>query len=257
MKIISWNINGLRAAVKKGLMERLFKMDADIVLLQEIKAKPYQLTKAQSDFGEYKAIYNSAFRKGYSGTMVLSRVDIQEVYLDLGQLEYDDEGRCLAIVLDDLIIYNCYYPNGGRGDEFVQKKIGFYQNVSKKAMDWAGKGYRVILTGDFNTAYSEMDLARAKENKNNTGFLPIEREALEDCFYNNGFIDIYRSLYPDKVEYTWWDQKTRARERGIGWRIDYFLLNLDKFNKYQLDSYILADDYYAISDHSPVALEIH
>lgn len=256
MKIVSWNINGLRAAVRKGLMDRLKSLDADIVLLQEIKAKPYQLSLAESDFGAYKAVYNSAFRKGYSGTMILSRVPIREVYLDLGLAEYDDEGRSIAIVLDKIVIYNCYYPNGGRGDEFVQKKIGFYKQVSQQAMSWQDKGYKVILAGDFNTAYSEIDLARPKENKNHTGFLAIEREALDNYFFDQGLIDIYRHLYPNKIEYTWWDQKTRSRERGIGWRIDYFLLDTSKFDKNKLNSYILLDEYYAISDHSPVALEI-
>ncbi len=252
MKIISWNVNGIRAAEKKGLLDYLAAESADIVCLQETKAQPDQLSLTLRFAPGYQVWFNSAERKGYSGTAVYSRVEPAKVVSGLGIPEFDQEGRTLILYFDDFVLYNIYYPNGKSGDERLDFKLRFYEAFHSHALNQIASGRQVIVCGDFNTAHREIDLARPKENSAVSGFLPIERAFL-DRFIASGFIDAFRLFNQSAEQYTWWDQKTRARDRNIGWRIDYFFISAGLQPKV-VDAFIRPE--VQGSDHCPIGLEI-
>jgi len=226
MKLISWNVNGIRAAEKKGLPEYVISSGADVVCLQETKAQTDQIPLALQQVAGYQAWFCSAERKGYSGTAVYSRLAPRHVFYGLGVTEFDGEGRTLILDFPDFRLYNIYYPNGGSGPERLAYKMRFYEAFHAHVLTQVAAGRPVVVCGDFNTAHQEIDLARPKENSTISGFLPEERAFL-DRFIASGFIDTFRLFNRQPGQYTWWDMKTRARERDIGWRLDYFFVSAD------------------------------
>jgi len=249
-KLISWNVNGIRAAEKKGFVEWLAACDADLVAVQETKAHPEQLSPALLNPAGYQAIWNSAEKKGYSGTVTYSRRTPVKVITGLNDPRFDTEGRCLIYEVGPFVFFNIYFPNGGRGPEWVAHKLAFYRRFLEVAQGYMQAGHPVIVTGDFNTAYAEIDLARPKENVAHSGFMPEERAGLGK-FFDAGLLDTFRHLHPDTVKYSWWDMVTRARERNVGWRLDYFMVSPDL--KDHIVSADIHEDVFG-SDHCPVSL---
>lgn len=255
MKIISWNTNGIRSTHKQGNFFGIFeKENPDIVCLQETKALKEQLSDEILHIPHYESYFvSSQTRKGYSGVAIYTKIKPKRIEYLLGdkEKELDMEGRTLILYFDTWVLINCYFPNGGGGDIRLSFKLRFYEAFLKKCQKIRKEGYEIIFTGDVNTAHNEIDLARPKENENNTGFLPIER-AWIDTVIKNGYVDTFRKLYPEKKDvYTYWDQKTRARTRNVGWRIDYFFVTENLMNSV-VDTYMMTD--YLGSDHCPIVL---
>lgn len=254
MKIISWNTNGLRATVKQGFFYPLFEKNPDIVCLQETKAEPEQLPEEIRNFpGYYSYFSHPKEKKGYSGVAIYTREKPKEVFYGMGIKKLDQEGRLIGLKFKNFTLISGYFPNGGAGPDRLKYKLEFYDAFLKFILSLRENGEHVIFCGDVNTAHCEIDLARPKENVENTGFLPIERAWL-DKVVKNDFVDVFRKFYPDKIgAYTYWDQKTRARDRNVGWRLDYFFA--DKKILPKIKNTGILDDYYG-SDHCPVWIEI-
>lgn len=250
MNITTWNVNGMRAALNKGFHEWAIGYDSDILCLQEIKAFPEQIPMEYREIPNYSVTWNSAKKAGYSGVASFTKRSPIEVKLGLGIDEFDDEGRVIRYRFDDFFLYNIYFPNGQRGQDRVDFKLSFYDALLRECNLLHQQGENIIITGDFNTAHQEIDLANPKENEKTSGFLPEER-AWVTKFLDNGFKDAYRELYPDRVEYTWWTYRFKARERNIGWRLDYYLVS-NALMKRVKDVKILCD--VLGSDHCPVTL---
>lgn len=252
MKIISWNVNGIRAVHKKGAWNYFHESDADIFCVQETKAEVNQLPEdLRSPLGYFSYFDHSKGRKGYSGVGIYTKKQPNKVIEAMGVPEYDQEGRFLAAYYDDFVLINTYFPNGGGGPERLKYKLEFYDHffsfIQKLRLET-----NVIFTGDVNTAHREVDLARPKENEKNTGFLPIER-AWIDKLIQNGWIDTFRHFHEHETgAYTYWDMKTFARERNVGWRIDYFFVNKEFLP--QIKTSDIASDVLG-SDHCPIILE--
>ncbi len=254
MKIISWNTNGLRATVKQGYFDPLFsEYKPDILCLQETKVEAEQLpNEVRNKKGYYSYFSHSHKRKGYSGVAIYSKVEPEKV-TELGIKKFDDEGRTLVAYYKDFVLINCYFPNGGGGPERLAYKLEFYDVFLNFIDSLRKKGKKVIFCGDVNTAHAEIDLARPKENSENTGFLPVEREWMDEVVAH-GYIDTFRHFYPNKKNmYTYWDQKSRARDRNVGWRIDYFFTSPDLIKDLKKTS--ILSDYFG-SDHCPILLEV-
>ncbi len=250
MKITSWNINGIRAAEKKGLREYIADAKPDILCLQETKAHIEQLSDSLINIEGYSSHFVSGEKKGYSGVAIYTRIKPKEVISGCGHTKFDTEGRVIRADFDNFVLYNIYYPNGGRGPERVQYKLEFYETILSQWQELREQRKKLILTGDFNTAHHEIDLARPDENKNTTGFLPEERAWL-DKIESLGYVDTFRVFNTDPEWYTYWDQITRARERNVGWRIDYFWVTPDVMPNV-VDSPIKMD--VMGSDHCPIEL---
>lgn len=258
MYIISWNVNGLRASVKKGFLEWLHTQDADIVGLQEIKADESQLPEEvlhpHGAKGKWHAYFSPCrIRKGYSGVALFLKDMPDRVDYGFGIPRFDDEGRYIAAYIKDIVVINCYFPNGGGGPERLAYKLDFYDAFLEHVNDLHQQGYKVIFIGDVNTAHNEIDLARPKENEKNTGFLPEERDWIDEVI-RSGFTDSFRHLHPDRANmYSYWDMKTRARDRNVGWRIDYCFVS----NKLIPGMYAAGIDSEVLgSDHCPVWVKI-
>ena len=253
MRLISWNVNGIRAIAKKGFAESLVSLDADIICLQETKAQPDQLPSDITELPGYKSYFHSADRKGYSGTAVYSRIEPLSVSFGLGEDRFDHEGRTIELDYGDFILYNIYFPNGGQGPERLQFKLEFYDCFLAKIAAQMKAGRNVIVCGDVNTAHREIDLANPAANAGISGFMPVER-AYMDVFAEKGLVDSYRMLYPDKDKmYTWWSYKTFARNRNVGWRIDYFFVSALMTDRV-LDTGMISE--MEGSDHCPIFLEL-
>lgn len=252
MRILSWNVNGIRANAKKGFFEWMAKENADIVCLQETKAEPSQLTEDFIKPKGYVSYWASAQKKGYSGVAIYSKKEPKSVTVGIGIKEFDSEGRILLADFDDFFLYNIYFPNGGAGNKRVPFKMDFYDAFLKHAERFRKMGKKIIITGDVNTAHTEIDLARPKENEKNTGFLPEEREWVSK-FIKCGYVDTFRHMHKEPGHYTWWDYKTGARARDVGWRIDYFFVSENLLPNLK-KAFILKD--VLGSDHCPVGIEI-
>lgn len=252
VKLISWNVNGIRAAEKKGFLDWLANCGGDVVAIQETKAQPEQLSPALLAPPGYHALWSSAVKKGYSGVALYSRQPPRQSLSGLSDERFASDGRTIIADFADFVLFNIYFPNGGRGPEWVQHKLAFYRRFLQVAGAYLAAGRPVVVTGDVNTAYAEIDLARPKENVKRSGFLPEERQALGE-FFAAGLIDTFRYKYPRAVKYTWWDQVTRARERNVGWRLDYFFVSPNLRDRI-LDAGI-HDDVMG-SDHCPVSLTL-
>lgn len=254
MKIISWNINGIRAWYKKEVpFAWLMKQKPDFFCFQEIKAEAEQVPDALLDIEGYYAYFESSKRKkGYSGVAVYTRYEPERVETGLGISELDQEGRFLALFYETFVLINCYFPNGGMGGDAFTYKLQYYDAFLQYIVRLKKKGYLVIVVGDVNVAHQEIDIARPKENKNSIGFLPVERDWVTRVL-EHGFIDAWRYQHPETVQYSWWDMKTRARDRNVGWRIDYMIVSAslqEKIKKTTMHTDVLG------SDHCPISIEI-
>jgi exodeoxyribonuclease III len=250
MKITTWNVNGYRAIVSKGFREWFIENNADILLLQEVKARPEQVNPDQKQFKGYKDIWNPAVKLGYSGVCVFSRIEPLEYGLGMGDTRFDHEGRLIWMRFPDVVIYNVYFPSGQRGMERVEYKLAFYYSLLELVKKHHQEGVGVIIGGDFNTAHTEIDLANPKQNSKTSGFLPEER-AWIDLYLDNGMRDVFRDLYPDRRQYSWWTYRSGARQRNIGWRLDYFLAS-ESLRQRVID--VVIHNEATGSDHCPVSL---
>jgi len=255
MKIVSWNTNGLRATVKQGFFIPLFqKGKPDILCLQETKAHPEQLTEETRNISGYFSYFShSKLKKGYSGVAIYSKEKPEEIFYGMGIKKFDDEGRLVGVKLKNFTIITVYFPNGGQGPHRLKYKLEFYDAFLKFILKLRKKGEHIIFCGDVNTAHEAIDLARPKANEENTGFLPIERAWIDKVIKNN-FIDVWRHFNPNKKDvYTYWDIKTGARNRNVGWRLDYFFTDAKILSKIK-NADMLGN--YMGSDHCPILIEI-
>lgn len=252
MKLISWNINGIRAAQKKGFLEWLQHEKPDVLGVQEIKAHESQLDKELLAPRGYHTFFNPAERRGYSGVAIYTKEQPIEVFNGIGIPEFDIEGRVIGADYGDFIFFNIYFPNGKSRADRLQYKLDFYEACLKYFEELVKSGRKLLIAGDYNTAHHEIDLARPKDNELISGFLRIERDWL-DKLVKHGYVDCFREFNKNPDQYTWWSMRTRARERNVGWRIDYFFAseNLIKEvkNCYHLPNVMG-------SDHCPVVLEM-
>ncbi len=254
LHLVSWNVNGIRAIVKKDFIQDVKKMNPDILCLQETKGQPEDVKTALQLLPEYELSVNSSkARKGYSGTAILTKQKPIEVFYDMGVEEHDQEGRVIANEFEDFFIVTVYTPNSGEG----MKRLNY-----RETWDEAFRNYilsledkkPVIICGDLNVAHTEIDIARHKENYNKaSGHTQVEIDGLESLL-EAGYVDTFRTKYPEEVKYSWWNYKFRARERNVGWRIDYFLTS--ERLKDQVDEALIYNEYYG-SDHCPVGLKIN
>jgi len=246
MKIITWNVNGLRACMNKGFRKYFEDMDADIFCIQETKMQPDQVN---FEFPGYQAFYNSAVRKGYSSTALYSKKKPLNVVFDIGIEKHDQEGRVILAEYEDFCMVNCYTPNSKDGllrlDYRMEWETDFRAYLQKQKKP-------IILCGDLNVAHREIDLKNPKTNTKNPGFTIEERDKMSELL-GAGFIDVFRYLYPDKIEYTWWSYRSNARANNTGWRIDYFIVS-EKLKKNIVDCKIHMN--VQGSDHCPVELEV-
>lgn len=248
--LYSWNVNGLRAQEKKGFLNWLKHSNADIVGLQETKSHPEQLSENLLHPNGYQSYWKSGERKGYSGVAIYTRLKPLKVITDFDDPILNAEGRLIGLELDKFFFFTGYFPNGGQGIHRVEYKLDFYNRFEKYL---ASLPKPTIFCGDVNTAHNEIDLARPKENRNTSGFMDIERAWLDHLIDKRGFIDTFRLYHHEPNNYTWWDLKTRARERNIGWRIDYFIAD-PRLKYHLLESKIDAQT--MGSDHAPISLKI-
>lgn len=252
IKLISWNVNGIRAAHRKGFIDWLIEEEGDIVSVQETKAHIDQLPRKLINIPGYTSYFSSARRKGYSGVGTYTKLKPNQVINGMGIKKFDIEGRLIRLDYDDFTLLNIYYPNGGSGEERLQYKLDFYDAFLDYANKLVDEGLNLIICGDVNTAHKAIDLARPKQNEETSGFLPVEREWVSK-FLDNGYVDTFREFNTEGENYTWWSYRTKARDRNVGWRLDYFFVN-EEFKSHVKDSYILSD--VLGSDHCPIALKI-
>ncbi|HCR72068.1 MAG TPA: exodeoxyribonuclease III [Anaerolineae bacterium] len=250
MKIITWNVNGIRAVLNKNALAWAFDSNLDAICLQEVKAKPEQLSENQKASLKLDYVWNPAQKLGYSGVTTFYKNKPDFVSIGMGKRKFDMEGRLVTTGWADVRLLNIYFPSGSRGHERVDFKLEFYAELLKVCKRLHKNNEKLVLCGDFNTAHQEIDLKNAKQNKNTSGFLPIEREWLQK-YLDAGFVDVFRHLYPDKVQYTWWTNILNARARGIGWRLDYFLVSESLLPRVKD---VIIHDSVMGSDHCPVEL---
>jgi exodeoxyribonuclease-3 len=252
LKIISWNVNGLRAVYKKGFLDWFLTESPDILCLQETKVAEEQVPPELKDAEGYRSYFASPERKGYSGVATYSKIEPETVGTGFGVKRFDAEGRTLAADFGDFVLFNVYFPNGKASAERLEYKLGFYDAFLKHVRALLEEGRKVIVCGDVNTAHKEIDLTRPKENQHVSGFLPEERAWIDE-FLASGFIDTFRAFNGEPGQYTWWDYKTRARDRNVGWRLDYFFVSESLRGRVK-DAFILSD--VMGSDHCPVGIKL-
>lgn len=251
MRLFSWNVNGLRAVVQKGFWDWLAATDADVVAVQESKIQPGH----EADFpgtDRYQTIWNSATKKkGYSGVGCFYRTAPLSVVSELPDPEFGGEGRLLQLEFADFYFFNVYFPNGGRGPDRLAYKLAYYDAFLAHA-EALRRTKPIVVCGDFNTAHTALDLKNAKSNEKKSGFLPEERAWL-DTFVAAGYVDTFRMFSQEGGHYTWWDYRFKARDRDVGWRLDYFFVSEEltgKVRRAWIDNTVMG------SDHCPVGLEI-
>lgn len=253
LKITTWNVNGLRAALGKGAWYWVQQANPDVLCLQEIKSRPDQVpVEYLAQFDDHHVYWNPAVRPGYSGVAAFSTLPPLAIDYGIGREEFDLEGRVIRLRFPGFILLNVYFPSGQRGMDRVAFKLEFYSHLLDMCDALHAAGEKLIICGDFNTAHNEIDLRHPKQNKNTSGFLPEER-AWIDTYLSHGLVDIYRWLYPDKVEYTWWTYLTSARKNNVGWRLDYFMISESLVP--QVKDVVIHGDVLG-SDHCPVTLSI-
>lgn len=253
MKILSWNVNGIRAVVRKELWKPFLALDADLFTLQETKATPEQLPDEVRHIAGYHSFFtHPEVKKGYSGVALYTKREPSSVSYGMGISELDREGRLITAFFDGFVVCACYFPNGGGGPERFEYKLDFFDAFLTYINELRAQGYSIIFTGDVNVAHNEIDLAHPATNVDNPGFRFEVREWLDEVV-RNGYIDTYRHLYPAEVQYSYWDMKSRARDRNVGWRIDYVFISNDLLPK--LKKAFILNDIYG-SDHCPVGVAI-
>lgn len=248
MKLVSWNVNGIRACVTKGFYDFFKDVDADIFCIQESKMQEGQL---EFDLDNYYIYMNSAVKKGYSGVITFSKTKPISVTKGIGIEEHDQEGRVLTCEYDDFYVVNCYTPNSKDGLLRLDYRM-VWEDAFRNYLKDLEKNKPVILCGDLNVAHTEIDLKNPKTNRMNAGFTDQERNKMSELL-DSGMIDTYRYFYPDKIEYSWWSYRFKAREKNAGWRIDYFITS-NSLKERLKDACIYTDIFG--SDHCPVGLEI-
>ena len=253
IRLVSWNINGLRAVMKKDFHRSVAKLDADILALQETKIQADQLTPEMTGLAGYDSWFSHAtVKKGYSGVAAYSRLAPTQVRYGMGIPEFDNEGRIIEMTFDDFIFFNVYFPNGQMNEDRLQYKLDFYTAFFAYADSLKDAGSSLVITGDFNTAHNEIDLKNPGPNAKRSGFLRIERDRL-DKIMENGYVDTFRHLYPDTVRYSWWSYRFNARKNNAGWRIDYFYVTRDILEKGWIKDAFIENDIFG-SDHCPLGL---
>ena len=251
-RALSWNVNGLRAAYRKGFLDWLAEENPDILSLQETKAIPEQLPEALTRVPGYHSYFSSPERKGYSGVGLYTKTEPKKVTFGFGIEEFDREGRVLIADYEQFVLFNIYFPNGKSSSERLQYKMNFYDAFLEYVENLKGQGRNIVVCGDVNTAHKEIDLARPKANEGTSGFLPQER-AWMDKFLGHGYLDTFRMFSQEPEQYSYWDMISRARDRNVGWRIDYFFVN-ETFAGQVKGARILPD--VMGSDHCPVGIDI-
>ena len=252
MKILSYNVNGIRSAINKGLVDFVAQGGYDIVCIQEIKALQEQVDVTGFEALGYHHYWFSAEKKGYSGTAIFSKMPAINVVKGMNHALYDGEGRVLQANFEDFTLLNCYFPSGTSGDERQGVKIEFLNDVHLHIEELRKTYPKLIVVGDYNIAHTEMDIHNPKGNKKTSGFLPEEREWLTKWF-NNGFIDAFRFKNTDLIEYSWWSTRFNSRAQNKGWRIDYQSVT-DNLKHNIVNCNHLTDAIH--SDHCPVLLEM-
>lgn len=253
MKLVSWNVNGIRAVMNKGFLTWLEEESPDILCLQETKAHPDQLGFELTHPKGYHAYFSSSeVKKGYSGVVTYTKKESKKVEEGIGIEKFDQEGRVVMTEFEEFILFNVYFPNGKASVERLQYKLEFYEAFLKHIEDLRAKGKKIVFCGDVNTAHADIDLARPRENDDVSGFLPIERKWI-DRVVERGYIDSLRLFHAEPHLYTWWSMRSGARERNVGWRIDYVFLD-GKLKKHLKDAYILPD--VMGSDHCPIGIKL-
>jgi len=253
VKILSWNVNGLRAIQKKGFLPWFEAQRPDVLCLQEIKARPEQLDAVMLDLKGYRQIFNPARKPGYSGTAIYTRQKPDEVWTTIGDPRFDDEGRVTAVRFGELEILSAYFPNSREAGERLDFKIDFCTRLTRLLAKKAEAGRDIVLTGDYNIAHEEIDLARPHDNHESPGFFPRERQAMTD-FLAAGFHDVFREKNPSLAgAYTWWSYRSAARKRNVGWRIDYATVN-SRLRARVKKAWLLPE--VDGSDHCPVGVEL-
>lgn len=249
MKLVSWNVNGIRAAHRKGFLDWFLKEKADVVCVQETKAHEDQFPEDLKYISGYEIFYSNGEKRGYSGVATWTRVPVVSVKTKFGIRALDGEGRVIETEFEKFFLLNVYFPNGKMSLERLKYKLDFYDAFLKYV---SKKKKPVVFCGDVNTAHTELDLARPKENEKISGFLPEERKWL-DKFVSAGYSDSFRVFERVGGHYSWWDMKSMARDRNVGWRIDYFFV--DKRLLSYLKSAKIHDDVFG-SDHCPISIEL-
>ncbi len=251
--IISWNVNGIRAVQKKGFLDWLDTESPDILFLQETKAQPEQLDgELVYPMGYHTYFHSASVKKGYSGVALYSKEEPLEVIKGMGIEKFDGEGRVIGAEYKDFVVFGVYFPNGKRDIDRLNYKLEFYNEFLKFVDGYKKKGKKVIFSGDVNTAHKEIDLSRPKENVKVSGFMPVERKWIDQVI-EHGYIDTLREFHEEPEIYTWFDFKTRGRERNVGWRIDYFFIQ-EELKKHMTDAFTLQD--VMGSDHIPVGIKL-
>jgi len=249
-KILCWNVNGIRAVKGKGFLEWMSGESPDILCLQETKAQPEQLDKDLLEPEGYHVYWNYPERKGYSGVATFTREKPRLVQYDFSNADFDLEGRVLRTEYPEFILFNIYFPNGKKDETRLRYKMDFYDAFLQFADSLKVKGKKLVICGDFNTAHKEIDLARPKENEKMSGFLPMERAWL-DKFVSHGYVDTFRHFNREPNQYSYWDIKSGARARNVGWRIDYFFVS-ENLLPSVVKAFILPE--VIGSDHCPVGI---
>ncbi len=252
IKIISWNVNGIRAIEKKGFIDWFLDVKPNIMCMQETKAMEEQVPEKILNLNDYSKIFSSAEKKGYSGVGIITNIKLHSHNTMIGIDKFDREGRILRMDCNDFILYNVYFPNGKASPERLKYKMDFYMHFSDMMKKHLKKRDKIIICGDVNTAHREIDLKRPKENEKSSGFLPKERKWIDELL-NMGFLDTFRVFNEKPNNYSWWDYKTRARERNVGWRLDYFFIS-ENLRKNLKGADILSDIYG--SDHCPISIDM-
>jgi exodeoxyribonuclease-3 len=250
VKLLCWNVNGIRALAKRGFFDFLTNESPDILCLQETKASPDNLPDSLLNPPGYVTFWNYPVRKGYAGVATFSKQQPLDVKKGFGKPEFDIEGRVIISEHLGFSLYNVYFPNGKKNIERLKFKLDFYDALLEHLDNRRKKGEKLIICGDYNTAHHEIDIARPKDNEKISGFLPVER-AWMDKLESHGYIDTFRYFNKEPGQYSWWDSKTRARERNVGWRIDYFFVT-ENLISYVSKAYILSD--VTGADHCPIGL---
>ena len=253
IRLFSWNVNGYRAVLNKDFLKSVQTLDADILALQETKIQEDQLTDEMRDMPGYESHFAFATtKKGYSGVATYSRLTPKTYRYGLGIERFDNEGRIIELDLGDFIFFNIYFPNGQMSEERLQYKLEFYEAFFAYCRGLREKGRSLVICGDYNTAHNEIDLKNPKANSDRSGFLRIERDWL-DRIVADGYVDTFRTLYPETVKYSWWTYRFKARERNAGWRIDYFFVTQDIVDKGWIKDAVIENEIFG-SDHCPVGL---
>ena len=253
LRALSWNVNGIRAVHKKGFLDWFTGQNPDILCLQETKAHPEQVPAELREVEGYSAYFSTPERKGYSGVAIYTKAVPEQVSYGFGIDAFDKEGRVIIADYQDFLLFNIYFPNGQSSAERLDYKMRFYDAFLERMDQARAQGRHIVICGDVNTAHKEIDLARPQGNKKTSGFLPQER-AWVDKLLSHGFVDTFRMFNQEPEQYTYWDQMSRARERNVGWRIDYFFVD-QEFSGRLNGAYIFPD--VMGSDHCPVGIDIN